>query len=79
MKPLLQSETFVRIAAPLAVGVALLGIWEIGCRLGSIPVYLFPKPSDISLPGPACAQRADHLYFHNDICLATMKGPEKTI
>ena len=55
MKPLLQSETFVRIAAPLAVGVALLGIWEIGCRLGSIPVYLFPKPSDISLPGPACA------------------------
>jgi NitT/TauT family transport system permease protein len=47
MKPLLQSETFVRIAAPLAVGVVLLAVWEIGCRLGSIPVYLFPKPSDI--------------------------------
>jgi NitT/TauT family transport system permease protein len=47
MKPLLQSDTFVRIAAPLAVGVALVAIWEIGCRLGSIPVYLFPKPSDI--------------------------------
>jgi NitT/TauT family transport system permease protein len=47
MRPLLQSETFVRIAAPLAVGVVLLAVWEIGCRLGSIPVYLFPKPSDI--------------------------------
>ncbi|MEI9925449.1 MAG: ABC transporter permease [Bradyrhizobium sp.] len=47
MKPLLQSETFVRIAAPLAVGVILVGLWEVGCRLASIPVYLFPKPSDI--------------------------------
>jgi hypothetical protein len=47
MKPLLQSETFVRIAAPLAFGVVLFGLWEIGCRLASIPVYLFPKPSDI--------------------------------
>lgn len=47
MKPLLQSEAFVRIAAPLAVGVLLLGLWEVGCRLGSVPVYLFPKPSDI--------------------------------
>jgi len=47
VKPLLQSETFVRIAAPLAVGVVLFGLWEVGCRLASIPVYLFPKPSDI--------------------------------
>jgi NitT/TauT family transport system permease protein len=47
MKPLLQSETFVRIAAPLAVGVVLFALWETGCRLASIPVYLFPKPSDI--------------------------------
>ena len=49
MKPLLQSETFVRIAAPLAVGIILIGIWEVGCRVASIPVYLFPKPSDIYL------------------------------
>jgi NitT/TauT family transport system permease protein len=47
VKPLLQSETFVRIAAPLAVGIILIGMWEIGCRVASIPVYLFPKPSDI--------------------------------
>ena len=47
MKPLLQSENFVRIAAPVAVGVVLLVGWEIGCRLWSVPIYLFPKPSDI--------------------------------
>jgi NitT/TauT family transport system permease protein len=47
MKPLLQSEAFVRIAAPLAVGVVLFALWETGCRLASVPVYLFPKPSDI--------------------------------
>ena len=47
MKPLLQSEAFVRIAAPIAVGVLLIGMWEVGCRHASIPVYLFPKPSDI--------------------------------
>jgi NitT/TauT family transport system permease protein len=47
MKPLLQSETFVRIAAPLAVGIFLFGAWEIIFRLASVPVYLFPKPSDI--------------------------------
>jgi NitT/TauT family transport system permease protein len=47
VKPLLQSESFVRIAAPVAVGVVLLTTWEIGCRLGQVPVYLFPKPSDI--------------------------------
>jgi len=47
VKPLLQSEAFVQIAAPVAVGVILIGVWEVGCRLASIPVYLFPKPSDI--------------------------------
>lgn len=47
MKPLIESEAFVRVAAPAAVGVVLLGLWEIGFRLTSVPVYLFPKPSDI--------------------------------
>ena len=31
----------------LVVGIVLFGLWELGCRLASIPVYLFPKPSDI--------------------------------
>jgi NitT/TauT family transport system permease protein len=47
VKPLLQSEGFVQIAAPVAVGIFLIGAWEVGCRLTSVPVYLFPKPSDI--------------------------------
>jgi NitT/TauT family transport system permease protein len=47
VKPLLESETFVRVAAPIAVGVVLFALWEIGFRLASVPVYLFPKPSDI--------------------------------
>jgi len=47
VKPLLESEAFVRIAAPFAVGVVLFALWEIGFRLASVPVYLFPKPSDI--------------------------------
>jgi len=47
MTPLLQNEKFIRVAAPLAVGVVMVVLWEIGCRLGSVPVYLFPKPSDI--------------------------------
>ena len=37
----------MRIAAPLAVGVVFIGVWEVGCRLASVPVYLLPKPSDI--------------------------------
>jgi NitT/TauT family transport system permease protein len=47
MKPFLQSDAFVRIAAPVAVGIVLFGLWEVGFRLASVPVYLFPKPSDI--------------------------------
>jgi len=47
VKPLLQSETFVRIAAPVGVGIVLFCFWEIGFRLAAVPVYLFPKPSDI--------------------------------
>jgi len=47
MKPLLQSEAFIRFAAPLAVGVVFIGVWEVGCRWGSVPVYLLPKPTDV--------------------------------
>jgi NitT/TauT family transport system permease protein len=47
MKPLIQSERFNRIAAPFVVGLALLSTWEFGCRHWSVPVFLFPKPTDI--------------------------------
>jgi NitT/TauT family transport system permease protein len=48
MRPLSESETAMTIIAPVLVGVLLVAIWEIACRNASIPVYLFPKPSDIA-------------------------------
>jgi NitT/TauT family transport system permease protein len=48
MRPLVQSERFLRFCAPALVGLVLLGGWEYFCRAWSIPVYLFPKPSDIA-------------------------------
>src|SRR5260221_5581098 len=36
------------IAAPLALGVIIVVIWEIACRALHIPPFLFPKPSDIA-------------------------------
>ena len=32
MRPLVQSEAAMTIAAPLAVGVVIVVLWEIGCR-----------------------------------------------
>jgi NitT/TauT family transport system permease protein len=48
MRPLAQSETATTIAAPLIVGLAIVVIWEIACRSAHVPIYLFPKPSDIA-------------------------------
>jgi len=55
MKPLMESERFVRFAAPIIVGAILVGGWELACRHWQVPVFLFPKPSDIanSLMGDA--------------------------
>jgi NitT/TauT family transport system permease protein len=48
MRPLAESETAISIIAPTLVGIALLAIWEIACRLGNVPIFLLPKPSDIA-------------------------------
>jgi len=48
VRPLVQSESVMTIAAPLAVGVIIVVIWEIACRALHIPPFLFPKPSDIA-------------------------------
>jgi NitT/TauT family transport system permease protein len=48
VRPLAQSETFMTVAAPLAVGVLAVALWEIACRSFNVPVFLFPKPSDIA-------------------------------
>ena len=48
MRPLIQSETFQRIAAPVLVGVVIVAVWEVACRTADVPPILFPKPSDIA-------------------------------
>jgi NitT/TauT family transport system permease protein len=47
MRPLAQSEAAMTITAPLLVGVVMVLLWEIACRVFHVPVFLFPKPSDI--------------------------------
>ena len=47
MRPLAQSEAAMTITAPLLVGVVMILMWEIACRVFHVPVFLFPKPSDI--------------------------------
>ena len=37
------------VCAPLLVGVAMVLGWETACRVFHVPVFLFPKPSDIWL------------------------------
>ena len=49
MRPLAQSEAAMNVAAPLLVGMAMVAMWEIACREFQVPVFLFPKPSDIGL------------------------------
>ncbi len=39
----------VSLLAPMMMGLVLLTVWEGGCRLAAMPVYLLPKPSDIAL------------------------------
>ena len=36
------------VAAPLAVGAVMIVTWEIICRAFQIPIFLFPKPTDIA-------------------------------
>jgi len=45
MRPLIQNPRFVRFAAPLAVGVFILALWEGLVRAYDVPRYLVPAPS----------------------------------
>lgn len=47
VKPLMNHPKFRRVAAPLALGVTLLLIWQISLQQMNVPVYLIPKPTDI--------------------------------
>jgi NitT/TauT family transport system permease protein len=47
-RPLIQSETFQQIAAPVLVGIVIVAAWEVACRAAEVPAILFPRPSDIA-------------------------------
>ena len=40
-------DSTLRIAGPIAVGVILLILWQVLCTVKEVPIYLFPKPTDI--------------------------------
>jgi NitT/TauT family transport system permease protein len=43
-----MSRLWVRIAAPLAIGMLFLGLWQAGVWLTGEPKYILPAPSDIA-------------------------------
>ncbi|MFN2362182.1 MAG: ABC transporter permease, partial [Marinobacter sp.] len=45
--PLIRNERFVQIAAPLAVGVLVLLLWQITVTGFEVPKYIVPSPVDI--------------------------------
>jgi NitT/TauT family transport system permease protein len=47
MKPLLQHRDILPVAAPIVIGVAILGIWQLLCTALAVPDYLFPAPASI--------------------------------
>jgi NitT/TauT family transport system permease protein len=40
---------YLRILAPVAVGVVFLALWELGVRWAEMPVYVLPPPSAIAV------------------------------
>ncbi len=47
MNAILSNPTVVRIAAPMALGLVLLAVWQVACTVFKVPVYLVPAPLDI--------------------------------
>src|SRR6056297_3259935 len=45
--PLIRNERFVQIAAPLAVGVLVLLLWQLTVVGFEVPKYIVPSPVDI--------------------------------
>ncbi|MCW5296879.1 ABC transporter permease [Herbaspirillum lusitanum] len=44
MTPLITNPGFLRVAAPLMIGVVLLLAWQLICTVLEVPVYLVPTP-----------------------------------
>ncbi len=47
-EPLVNRPGFWRVAAPLAIGITLLLMWQVVCTLLEVPPYLIPTPSLIA-------------------------------
>ena len=47
MKPLIQNDTFVKVAAPLFVGILFLLVWQIAVVAYEMPKYILPGPVEI--------------------------------
>ena len=48
MRRLIRSDTASRSSRRRSSASRSSPFWEIACRVGGVPVYLFPKPSDIA-------------------------------
>jgi NitT/TauT family transport system permease protein len=42
------NRLWLRIAAPVAVGILFLALWEAGVRLSGVPQYILPAPSAVA-------------------------------
>lgn len=48
MAPLnLSAQSALRVFGPFAVGLVALMAWQILCTIYAVPIYLFPKPTDV--------------------------------
>ncbi len=48
MNALTHNPAVLRIAAPLALGIVMLGLWQALCTALKVPVYLVPTPTAIA-------------------------------
>ncbi|UXU75464.1 MULTISPECIES: ABC transporter permease [unclassified Paracoccus (in: a-proteobacteria)] len=44
---LLDADFLTRTIGPIAVGLGILVLWQVLCTVYQVPIYLFPKPTDI--------------------------------
>ncbi len=47
MNSIIQHPAFVRVGAPIALGLVVLVVWEIVCTVLKVPVYLVPTPTAV--------------------------------
>jgi len=43
-----MNRLWLRVAAPMAIGILVLALWEAGVRMSGVPQYILPAPSAIA-------------------------------